>query len=110
MHTYVFRLFDSYALAEQARNALLADGFARDGVELTVQEDEAGPVRGNFIVGDHTGRTGEEDPVYRRNFAPSRQEIRCLITVAVDDPILADQAAFILQAYGGMQPASIKLH
>jgi hypothetical protein len=56
MANEIVKVFDRYEDAEQARSALLAAGFASDQVRLQCNEDEAGPVEGNFLVGN--GRRG----------------------------------------------------
>jgi len=43
-------VYDTLASAENARNALLASGFSSDCVHLSSNEDEAGPVEGNFAL------------------------------------------------------------
>lgn len=50
MGNILVRVYDLFANAEQARNALLASGFSSDSVQLTSNADEAGPVEGNFIL------------------------------------------------------------
>ena len=79
------RSFASLQEAEAAREALAAAGIARELMELTVLQDEAGPVEGNFVIGNgetthgrapDAVRTGPEvpydenfrEPAYRGNF------------------------------------------
>jgi len=70
------RTFSSFEDATAAQQALASAGVPRDLMEVRVLDDEAGPVQGNFIVGNgattHGGapggvRTGPEVP-YEQNF------------------------------------------
>jgi hypothetical protein len=60
MANEIVKVFDRYEDAERARSALLAAGFAPGEVRLQCNEDEAGPVEGNFLVGNgrRPGRAG----------------------------------------------------
>ncbi|MDM5178042.1 hypothetical protein PO883_12655 [Massilia sp. DJPM01] len=60
----VMGVFDAFDTAQQARAALLADGFGADALELKVHDDEAGPVEGNFLVGNTPVES--EEHVYER--------------------------------------------
>ena len=44
MENAIVRIFDGFEAAQQAREALLAEGFAADDVNVSVANDEAGPV------------------------------------------------------------------
>ena len=48
----LLRSFDSFEHAEAARTALVEAGVAFDAVRVEVLQDEAGPVEGNFLVGN----------------------------------------------------------
>lgn len=50
MSNTLVRVYDTLASAENARNALLASGFSSDCVHLTTNDDDAGPVSGNFAL------------------------------------------------------------
>lgn len=50
MGNTLIRVYDKLSSAEQARNALLASGFSSESVHLTSNEDDAGPVEGNFVL------------------------------------------------------------
>ena len=102
MEQVIIRVFDALSGAEQAREALLAAGFARSDVELSARLDEAGGTQGNFTVGDYSG--DRDDPVYERNFAHERVDGGCLLTVAARDAAGAQRAADILQRYGAVDP------
>jgi hypothetical protein len=56
-HT-MLRAFEQFADAENARAALLSNGFPADRVDLVVSDDEAGAVQGNFTVGNTDSTTG----------------------------------------------------
>ncbi len=102
MDSAVIRVFDSFDHAEQARDALLAIGFAPHSVKLLIVGDEAGPVSGNFTVGN--GPPDSPDHTYDRHYANPVQRSHCMITVdAGGGPLLA-QAAGILARFGGRDP------
>jgi len=70
------RAYSSLAEAAEAADALTAVGIPRERVQVRVAVDEAGPVEGNFVIGNgqttHGGppkavRTGGEVP-YDENF------------------------------------------
>ncbi|MBB1600798.1 hypothetical protein [Variovorax sp. UMC13] len=48
----LLRSFDSFEHAEAARTALLDAGLPPGTVRIEVLQDEAGPVEGNFLVGN----------------------------------------------------------
>jgi hypothetical protein len=102
MEQVIIRVFDELSCAEQAREALLAAGFARSDVELCARLDEAGGTKGNFTVGDYRGDS--DDPVYERNFAHERVDGGCVLTVTAHDAAGAQRAADILQRYGAIDP------
>jgi hypothetical protein len=56
-HTLV-RVYDNFAAALNARNALLGSGFPLSSVQLTSNVDEAGPVDGNFILDYEDSKDG----------------------------------------------------
>jgi hypothetical protein len=103
MDDEIVGVFDVFESAEQARKALLAAGFG--SVQLTVMEDEAGPVKGNFTVGDYTGRP--TDPVYERDFKKTAQRGSYVMTVAAPYVALA-RAAEIMVRYGAYDPDRTK--
>ena len=51
------RSFSTLDDAVAAQDALAAAGIARELIEVTVLEDEAGPVAGSFVIGN--GRTAD---------------------------------------------------
>jgi hypothetical protein len=100
MNFQIVRTFRVFAAAERARDELLAAGFPRDAVELSVLHDEAGPEQGNFTVGDDPKVKGGED--YSRTFAhdPAAQHDHCTIRVTAADRAQLEQAERILAEYG----------
>jgi hypothetical protein len=96
----IVRTFRVFAAAERARDELLAAGFRRDAVELTVIDDEAGPEQGNFTVGDNPKVKGGED--YSRTFAhdPAASHDHCVIKVVAADRARLEQAEYILAQHG----------
>lgn len=106
MNQPVVRIFDVFDHAEQARQALLADGFDAGGVSLRVANDEAGPVQGNFTVGNSP--TESPDHTYDRNYANIGQVGQCILTVEAPDAAGAARADAILARFGARDadPAS----
>jgi hypothetical protein len=103
MDNQIVRIFYGLDAAERARDALLAAGFDRGGIELEVLEDEAGPEQANFTVGDSpevAGGTGYED-----TFRPKEpRHTHVVVTVFAADKGLAQLAATILEGQGGRIP------
>ncbi|HEY0063058.1 MAG TPA: hypothetical protein VGC21_13130 [Telluria sp.] len=98
METTLTAIFDAFEHAEQARQALLAAGFSRDELELSIANDEAGPVAGNFTVGNLP--TESDRHTYQRNYADVRQAGQCLFSVRAGDPVRAVHAQEILARFG----------
>lgn len=98
MNNAVVKIFDVYDHAQQARNALLSDGFNAEDVTLSVANDEAGPAVGNFTVGNMPMESAGH--TYDRNYADVVQPGHCLITVEVDDVLRASRAEMILARFG----------
>lgn len=104
------RIFDALDCAQQAREALLAEGFDVGDITISIANDEAGPVAGNFTVGN----TPVESPhhTYARNYAASEQLAQCIMTVATGDAALASRADAILARFGArhvQDPAAARL-
>ena len=107
--------FDNLDSASNAREALLASGVKPDLVELRVIQDEAGPVEGNFLIGN--GRTthgGEPGPVlagpevpYERNFRETITRGVHLLMVHVSDPSVRGDAQRLLAQFGGVDPQAL---
>jgi len=100
MTDYVLRMYDTLAHAERARSALLAAGYSADQVQIEAMNSEAGPVAGNFTVGnssdrsDHSGIGDSGD--YRENFKGVRQGAIIKLTVAVESDSRHAQANEVL--------------
>lgn len=98
MNHAIAMIFDVYDHAQSARDALLAEGFPADEVSMSVANDEAGAVQGNFTVGNLPMES--EQHTYDRNYANVRQAAQCLITVAAQDEAAAARAAGIMARFG----------
>jgi len=90
------RIFRSLASAENAMNALREAGFDREALSLVSQQDEAGPVEGNFVIGN--GREdptlgsaptpesgGESDNPYQRNFGDQAGDGIFILTLQAEE-------------------------
>jgi hypothetical protein len=111
MSNTLIKVYDHFANAENARNALLSSGFPSESVHLTAQDDESGPVEGNFILeskdaghahdrsfldsllnrDDPNEGVGRQDVVWRSTF---------LLTVDVQDDEQFARAADITGKFG----------
>lgn len=121
MATTLIHSYDTLFDAESAQQQLLASGFASENIHLTVKEDEAGPVQGNFTVGngtrdysaalDPTEPSGvNNDETYERDYKDPVQRGTFLLTVDADDDTQRQRASEILHRYGGNDlhvPASL---
>ncbi len=101
MSDAVIRILDDFAVAKLAREALLANGFGADQVELRIPDDEAGPVKGNFLVGNSSDQ--DPDHTYDRNYANIEQAGQCILTVMALSPATALRAAEILDRFGARE-------
>jgi hypothetical protein len=73
----LLRSFSTLDDAVAARDALAAAGIARELVELTVLQDEAGPVSGNFLIGNgQTNHGGRPAPVRSAGEVPYDENFR----------------------------------
>ena len=98
MEHAVVRIFDVFEHAEEARAALLADGFDPAEISFSIANDEAGPVEGNFTVGNLPVESDRH--TYDRNYAKPNQTAQCLFTVAASDAVQAGRADAILARFG----------
>lgn len=99
MEQPVVKIFDVFESAQQARAALLTEGFDPDQIDVSVANDEAGPVEGNFTVGNSPIES--DGHTYDRNYAKTNQTAQCLMAVAVPDAATAARADAILARFGG---------
>lgn len=97
----IVRVFDGVDLAEEARRALLEAGFAPDAVVLSVRIDEAGPVEGNFAVGNTPVESDAH--VYNSNYHPVERG-HCVLMVQASSAAMAERAAALLAAFGARDP------
>lgn len=112
MATTLISIYDHLTNADQARDELLASGFAADCIHLDARETEAGPVKGNFTVGD-AGKDRDNKPglifasnndeVYDRDFANVEFRAEIMLTVDAQDDQQSRQAADILHRYGAIR-------
>jgi hypothetical protein len=98
MEKTLIYVFDEMATAQRVRDELLKCGFDPTGVRLSSCDDEAGPVQGNFTVGDAPGAAGGTD--YKDIYQTTRQRGTCLLTIAPVDPTQAEYAIKLLARYG----------
>ena len=96
MSNIIVRLYDSFTVAESACNALLKSGFSVDDIHWTANEDEAGPVQGNFTVGNGNAK----DPSYAGNFADAVHRNIYMIAVDAVDDVKGNLARNILDEFG----------
>src|SRR5690606_1379697 len=103
----IIRVFGRYDAAEQARARLLDAGFSKEQVQLTSNDDEAGAVQGNFVVGnadserDRSGghfdpAAGPDDHVYERDFKEVVQRGNYILMVEPADESQASEAKRIV--------------
>lgn len=98
MEHAVVRIFDVFERAQRAREALLAEGYDPGEITVSVANDEAGPVEGNFTVGNSPVES--DGHTYDRNYAQTNQTAQCLVTVAAPNASRAGQADAILARFG----------
>jgi hypothetical protein len=98
MDNQLIYIFDDFDAAERARNELIKYGFEADGVSLEVRDDEAGPVQGNFTVGDNPEAAGGSD--YQHTFAHSTHRGVCMLTITPSSSMQSDYAVALLARYG----------
>jgi uridine phosphorylase len=110
MENVIIRTFTQQAAVEEARKELLALGIPADDVEVTIRIDEAGPVQGNFTVGDSPAVKGKT--AYSHTYAPVAQDdVRdCQITVNAGDAAQAERAVAILDRLGALDPDPAHRH
>jgi hypothetical protein len=89
MTEFALRMYDTLDHAETARKALLAAGYDKDQVQIEAMNSEAGPVAGNFTVGngsDHSDHSGVGDSGdYNDNFRGVSHGAVIKLTVAVEN-------------------------
>jgi hypothetical protein len=109
-HTVV-RIYNDLAIAQHARDRLLNSGFAPDSVHLSANQDEAGPVEGNFIVDEmDAGHARGRRLIHRLFSAEGRTETAdhsrsvwrdsYLLTVDIDSDEQLERASDIMERTG----------
>jgi hypothetical protein len=110
MPTPLLKVFDDLEAADAARHELIKAGWLPAAIQLRVLEDEAGPVEGNFLVGNGRAARGAQRPSpaplnhppdYELNFARVVWRGVCLLVVDVaDDGESARRCTELLQRSG----------
>ena len=105
MTDYALRMYDTLDHAETARKALLAAGYDKEQVQIEAMNSEAGPVAGNFTVGnssDHSDHSGIGDSGdYAANFKDVSHGAVIKLTVAVEDESSLAQVNDVLDRAAG---------
>lgn len=113
MANTLVKIYDHFANAENARNALLTSGFAADNIELAATEDEAGPMEGNFILEYKDVRRGNDksalDSTFNRDdineglgHQPVTWRGSYLLTVHAEDDDQFNRASEIANSFGAL--------
>lgn len=113
MANTLVRVYDNFSHADNVRKELLAAGFPSSSVHLESKEDEAGPVKDNFSVGNtDSGKgvvrglvellTGREDGSYQHNSFDAMQRGTCLLTVDANGDDQLARASEILNRSGAI--------
>lgn len=106
----VIGAYDTLDAAQSAREALLANGFAPDDIELRVMQTEAGPVKNNFYLDDKdtgTGPTDEfgfEERTDAYGNASPEWGANVLLTVGAEDETQLARARDIMNSTGALDP------
>jgi hypothetical protein len=106
----LLRSYETFDGAAAARDALLAAGFDGAAVQFRVMEDEAGPVEGNFLIGNGktvhgrppTGVPGGPEVPYEPNFAHPVSRGTHLLAVETADEEQRRRALEALAPFGGL--------
>jgi hypothetical protein len=106
MEQALIYVFDDFDTAQKARAELIQYGFDNDAVELRVSDDEAGPVQGNFTVGDsdHASPGTSYDSTYK-NVA---HRGNCMLMIAPSSPTHSQYAIALMARYGVSVPGAAK--
>lgn len=112
----LLRSFDSFDHAQSAREALLSAGLPAAAVRIEVLQDEAGPVEGNFLVGngrpspDAASRAapgGGPDAPYEANFAKVVTRGVYLVVVEAEDAAHRAKAETLLAQSPGVDVSGV---
>jgi hypothetical protein len=106
MSAPILRVFDSFDVAERARNALIAAGLPPEAIELRPPEDDGGPVQGNFVVDlEEKPTPANDDPQRQTTQAELRTPVSratYVMMVGTTDARQASQAAQVLDSFGAL--------
>jgi len=106
-HTVV-RIFNDLAIAQHARDQLLNSGFTPDSVHLSANQDEAGPVEGNFILDKQDTGSDSGRRLIHRLFSSDAPHTNSrpvwpdsyLLTVDIDSDEQLERASDIMERTG----------
>ena len=107
----VLRTYSKFTDAQEARNALLAAGFAPEAISLTAKEDEAGPVAGNFMIdreqhSDNKRHTPDRQRGYDPNEVPDTRPAdwgsSYMLMIDAQDNDQLSVATEIAERFGGL--------
>jgi hypothetical protein len=110
MANALVRVFSDFSTAQNAREQLLQSGFPTGDVQLTSIDDEAGPVEGNFWVGNGGAASegvsgmlgpkgGTDQTIYGPDFQHPVQRGTFILTVETTDAQRRDQACEIIDRF-----------
>lgn len=108
----VIRAYDSLDAAQNAREALLRNGFAPDDIEVRVMQSEAGPVKNNYLLDEKDTGTGPKDEFgfEERTDAYGNGNpdwgAMVLMTVGAEDEAQLSRASEIMAGFGAVDPQS----
>ena len=103
MEPALIYVFDDFDMAQKARGELIQYGFGNDAVERRISDDEAGPVQGNFTVGDSCHATPGSD--YASTFGTVAHRGNCMLMIAPSSPTHSQYAIALMPRYGITYPA-----
>lgn len=104
MEPALIYVFDDFDVAQKARAELIQYGFASDAVELRISDDEAGPVQGNFTVGDACHASPGSD--YASTFGTVTHRGNCMLMIAPSSPTHSQYAIALMARYGVSDPGA----
>lgn len=99
------RSFATFERAEAAKASVVALGVSADAVQLQMLQDEAGPVEGNFLVGN--GRTSPDTSAYESNFAHTVAHGSCLLVLSAVPNDLRSEVEVALSELGGVDTDAV---
>jgi hypothetical protein len=123
MPNTLIKVYDDFSVAQNARDQLLASGFPSSSVHLSARDDEAGPVEGNFTVGNKdlgpegigglfrsmfgsSDDPGKSNDPYTRDFSNVVQRGIYILTVDANNDDESARASDIMDRFGAAQPGA----